>query len=279
MKNESEEEQILQMIPPTPYGGFAVLNALRTLAPGGVQSIILQFEPLAQQKYEEPLKIMSQFTRVSCHLKGVGVRPEVMIDPNDGLMDFGNVLEGDISEKTFTIENLSGFPVSFKLNWENKGMPNTNGKDTFCYIPAAGTITAKGKMKIRVIFSPEYQSNQFYEKVLIDIPNQINPKRLFLRGYCWKRSGWTRIYKPLVWPSEGELVKINEGLIIADKNNLDIYCKQRIVLEFLKEENVHSEEEKENITLRKLAIGNCRLNDNKLEKPLNFELTLLVHTF
>ena len=40
---------------------------------------------------------------VSVLLKGTGVRPEVKIDPEDGILPFGNSLVGESVEKTFTI--------------------------------------------------------------------------------------------------------------------------------------------------------------------------------
>jgi len=36
------------MEPLTPFGGFSVLNAMRTIAPGETRPIVVQFEPLAQ---------------------------------------------------------------------------------------------------------------------------------------------------------------------------------------------------------------------------------------
>ena len=40
---------------------------------------------------------------VSVLLKGIGVRPEVKIDPEDGLINFGNIMPEESTEKTFTI--------------------------------------------------------------------------------------------------------------------------------------------------------------------------------
>lgn len=52
---------------------------------------------------------------VSVNLKGTGVRPEVTIDPEDGLLQFSNCLVGEKVEKTFTITNISSFAVNFEL--------------------------------------------------------------------------------------------------------------------------------------------------------------------
>jgi DNA-binding protein YbaB len=76
------------MEPLTPFGGFSVLNAMRTIKPGQTKPVVVQFEPLAQQIYEERVIIYSGTTMVSVNLKGTGVRPEVKIEPEDGLMSF-----------------------------------------------------------------------------------------------------------------------------------------------------------------------------------------------
>lgn len=99
----------------TPFGGFSVLNALRPIVPGETRSIVVQFEPLAQQIYEERLVINSEHTTVSVVMKGCGVRPEVSIEPEEGLLNFGNIVVGEVYEKTFKIKNVSSFAVKFEL--------------------------------------------------------------------------------------------------------------------------------------------------------------------
>ena len=92
IKNIGSEDETLKMEPLTPFGGFSVLNALRTLKPGETKGIVVQFEPFSQQIYEEKLLIFSNRTLVSVQLKGIGVRPEVQLSLEDGLLSFGNVL-------------------------------------------------------------------------------------------------------------------------------------------------------------------------------------------
>ena len=85
------------MEPLTPFGGFSVLNAMRTIKPGETKPIVVQFEPIAQQIYEERVVIYSDTTMVSVNLKGTGVRPEVTIEPEEGLLTFSNILLGENS--------------------------------------------------------------------------------------------------------------------------------------------------------------------------------------
>jgi len=105
IKNIGYQNETLRMEALTPYGGFSVLNALRTIKPGETKGIVVQFEPLEQQIYEEKIMIYSNHTIVSVQLKGTGVKPEVEISLQDGLLSFGNLIQHEQVEKTFSIKN------------------------------------------------------------------------------------------------------------------------------------------------------------------------------
>lgn len=97
---------------------------MRTIKPGETKPVVVQFEPHAQQIFEERVVLRSDHTMVSVLLKGIGVRPEVKVEPEDRLLNFGNVVIGESSEKTFTIMNVSSFPVSFTLQDLVSGVTN-----------------------------------------------------------------------------------------------------------------------------------------------------------
>lgn len=46
IKNTGTREENLKQQSLTPFGGFCVLNALRTISPGETKSVVVQFEPL-----------------------------------------------------------------------------------------------------------------------------------------------------------------------------------------------------------------------------------------
>lgn len=48
VKNVGLTEETMRMEPLTPFGGFSVLNALRTIKPGETKPIVVQFEPAEQ---------------------------------------------------------------------------------------------------------------------------------------------------------------------------------------------------------------------------------------
>lgn len=80
--------------------------------------------------------IYSNHTVVSVVLKGTGVRPEVSISLEDGLLSFGNVLHNEIVEKSFSIKNVSSFPVNFELISKVSGVENKSHLKPFTLIPA-----------------------------------------------------------------------------------------------------------------------------------------------
>ena len=53
----------------------------------------------------------SSHTVCSIKLAGRGVRPEVRITPEEGLIYFANVMVGEQATKEFEIKNISSFPV------------------------------------------------------------------------------------------------------------------------------------------------------------------------
>jgi P pilus assembly chaperone PapD len=89
---------------------------------------------------------------VSVDLKGTGVRPEVGIEPADGLITFGNILVNETSERSFKITNVSSFPVNFKLVSEASGVDNLSKKRPFLLVPSEGTIQAKATYEVKITF-------------------------------------------------------------------------------------------------------------------------------
>jgi hypothetical protein len=47
IKNTGILEELMKLESLTPFGGFCVLNALRTIVPGETRSVVVKFEPLA----------------------------------------------------------------------------------------------------------------------------------------------------------------------------------------------------------------------------------------
>lgn len=64
------------------------------------------------------------------------------MNPETGLIQFGNILVGETTEKTFDIINVSNFAVNFELLSEVAGVQNKSRKLPFVLIPSKGTIKA-----------------------------------------------------------------------------------------------------------------------------------------
>jgi len=47
VKNTGDRDETMRMEALTPFGGFSVLNAMRTIKPGETKPVVVQFEPLA----------------------------------------------------------------------------------------------------------------------------------------------------------------------------------------------------------------------------------------
>lgn len=48
IKNVGLKNETMRLEALTPFGGFCVLNAMRTIKPGETKPIVIQFEPLEQ---------------------------------------------------------------------------------------------------------------------------------------------------------------------------------------------------------------------------------------
>ena len=109
---------------------------------------------------------------MSCLLKGKGVRPDINITPENGLLDFGGVLLDEYSEKTFTIKNICNFEVNFILKDEGEGVKNSNSSRAISYIPMSGKIPPNDSVDVKVKFVPDRISEKYYNKIKIFVPEQ-----------------------------------------------------------------------------------------------------------
>ena len=50
-----------------------------------------------------------------------------------------------------------------------------------------GTIKANEEYEVKILFQPDHVSNDYFDILLIDIPNQIEPKKIYLRGQAYSR--------------------------------------------------------------------------------------------
>lgn len=275
IKNIGDTEQPLKMEALPLYGGFAVLNARRTLMPGETKPILIEFNPFTQQIYEEKLRLYSDTTVASISLKGIGVRPEVRIEPHDGLIYFANILVNESSEREFLIKNVSNFPVKYSFDKKIEGIVNKKGLSNFT-IPSGGIIPASSTEKIKVIFTPDRVSNEYFQILKLNVPNQVKEQMIYLRGYSNSRQNFIREENPFIWREldwyTSHRDKPYEELL-ALREDQETEGVKEITLQFIRSDNPDdlTEEEREKMFVRKITVGSCKLLDPKLEKNGAFE--------
>ena len=279
-------------------GGFTVLNALKSIPPGKTRNVVVQFEPYNQQEfqkteskklfneqttaseeYKQTMTVKSGQSSVSIKLKGTSVKPEVTINPEDGLLNLGAILPGEKMERTFDIKNVSNFSLDYNLQIMSTGLARTDGREAFLYVPSKGTIKAGETIQIRLIFNPDRVSEQYYNLIKIDVPNQKTERRLWVKGVCYPRQAFVSHFKPFEFPKPNELPATIEKPLdfVRVKDSMHIIGSEvkLILLAFPK--LTDSQASKDNPLLeKKIVIGSCKLNDPKLEKPVNYELILFV---
>jgi hypothetical protein len=79
------------------------------------------------------------------------------------------------------------------------GVNNKSHLAPFTLIPATATIKAGSEYPVKIIFQPDHFSNNYFDVLLVDIPNQIKPKSVFLRGWCYQRQLSVREQEPFEW--------------------------------------------------------------------------------
>lgn len=117
------------------------------------------------------------------------------------------MLVGETAERAFTITNVSKFPVNFTLLSQVEGVGNVSTVRPFNLVPSEGSIKEKGDSVVKIIFQPDHESNSYFDILLIEIPNQIKPKRVYLRGWSYPRTFFAREYEPFIWKAEEQLRK------------------------------------------------------------------------
>ena len=102
-------------------------------------------------------------------------------------------------------------------------------------MPKQGTIAANASYEVKIIFQPDHISDDFFDVLLIDIPNQINAKKIYLRGQAYSRQVLIREFSPHEWRPLDELKKAYDKPL--DHLNPVKPTKQTIMLEYLRDED------------------------------------------
>ena len=301
---------------------FRIVNAIRDLPPHSSFNYIVEFIPVKDLPYFDDFIVYTEDTQSTVHLKGLGVRPEVETSVSDGLLFLGNSMSNNTIEGNFDIINKSNFKINYEIKSIKNGKKNKTGLIPFCHIPYCGEIEAKGKVNIKVSFKGDHQDfENYFDFILIDVPNQKKENKLFVYARCWERQVYWKELTDVLYPDQEFLNKVIEQDVFVSslllKSNTNSSNNDRIVLTFVpessitlpvivsKKENINpnkqaQNKDKKNATKsnmkkdkkeveeskqenqevnekcfkRKIIIGNCKLDDPKLEKNGNYEVFL-----
>lgn len=281
--NKSSKTAEIKMKPLMVSNCFQIKNAVRDIPPGGVFNYLIEFFPLKDLPYFDEFTIYTAETQSTIKLKGIGVQPEIeILGVDKSVLFMGNSMTYNYLERSFDILNKSNFSIDYEVKVLKSGKKNKNGFKPFTYVPYKGSIAANAKIPIKITFFGDHQDFlNFYELILVDVPNQKTPNRIFIQAACWHRSLYWRETIIPTFPSE-EFLKINtEQEFFADPlkiqklnmTNMNPNSNDKILLEFLKESQTYTtNEEIERQLKRKVTIGNCKLNDPKNEKACVYEV-------
>jgi hypothetical protein len=274
LTNRSHKAVDIKMKPLIISNCFAAVNAVREIPSSGSLSFTIEFFPLKDSPYLDEFSVYTNETQATILLRGKGVSPEVSIN-TDRVMFLGNSVANNTLEKTFEITNLSAFTVNYEIKILKTGKKNKTGAKSFCFSPYKGEIGANSKVFIKVAFFGDHQDfENFYQLVLIDVPNQKKPNYIFVTAACWNRQIYWKEFSVSFFPEDAETLIANgrvqdyfsDSLKLKPSNHND-----KITLIFPKKsENI------ELMTKRKFTIGNCKLNDPKYEKSGSYEISIPV---
>jgi len=114
----------------------------------------------------------------------------------------GNLLVGDETTQTVTIENTSEFALRYHLVTLGTGHTNDGPLPPFDLTPAEAEIAARQSQKLTVRFSPDHASDAFWALLEVAVPNQeAEPHLLLLRGRAFATAGY--VLAPEQLPLDG----------------------------------------------------------------------------
>ncbi|CAM9752752.1 unnamed protein product [Sphacelaria rigidula] len=183
-------------------GPFEVVNAFRPLrARGGTHRCLLQFRPERAGIVSEILVLSSPLIGKSIRIpvRGEGVSPVLRMEPADGRLEMGHVLEGDIVERTVTLHNDSIFPLQYTTaSWGPAPTDNYNHMKNFALVPCEGGVPAGESVTVKATFGPDHgRLWPFLAAYRIEARDQPDGGHVLrVRGRCVSR----QLYVESAWP-------------------------------------------------------------------------------
>ena len=282
--NNSDSTVNLKMRPLIVSNCFQTINALRPIKAGASFNLIVEFFPDKDLPYFEDLVVYQEDTVSSVRLKGIGVQPNIEVSIKDGILFMGNTMVNNPIEKIIEIINKSSFPINYEIQVLNSGKKNKSGMKPFSFVPYKCEIGANSKKYLKVVFNGDHQEyKNFFEKILVDVPNQKFKNYIYVFAACWHREIYYRDFFFPFFPTDSFFNQSIEQDYFSDPlllpSNLKPQLNEKLIIEFVKYSSDLPANLLEKAFKRQILIGNCKLNDPKSEKNGTYEIIIPVVIF
>jgi autotransporter-associated beta strand protein len=167
------------------FNNFIVSSApASSVAGGGSTSFTVQFVPSAKPDYEATLKIDNEVNgSYVINLKGTGIGdPEIAVEQagnnidHNGSNNFGEVLRGSSSSRTFTIRNTGNIALNLS-GTPRVAISGTNASDFLVVSSPSNVVAAGGSTIFEVQFNP---SGAGVRNAQLTIPNNDSDEGSYL---------------------------------------------------------------------------------------------------
>ncbi|KAI4895097.1 hypothetical protein NFI96_026229 [Prochilodus magdalenae] len=188
-------------------GSFSLLNAMREVRPGDTHTLVLAFIPAFAKKYREILEVSCGKMALEFTLSGEGIEPLITCSLEEGVVNFGYVLEKESATQVFTLQNSSSLPVQFSVLLDSLclsscsnsrllpaflspasvpqttlGTQNHSGQSVFSVSPREGAIGPGKSQDITVTFQPDHESLHYQDMLRVQLMNKQCVCVMELRG-------------------------------------------------------------------------------------------------
>ncbi|XP_047218154.1 cilia- and flagella-associated protein 74 isoform X5 [Girardinichthys multiradiatus] len=215
------------------HGPFSLVNAMRGVGPGEKHTLVLAFSPTLERKYCEKLEVQTPKMVLEITLQGEGVLPVVTLSPTGDLVDFGYVLEKEITSQHVQLQNSSVVAVDYRVLLASQSLPspqhgadrvallldgyrgsqihpavgtqNYSGLSVFSVTPVEGSIDPGQKQNITITFQPDHPSVCYSDKLTIELINKSKVCVMDLRGVASSHNMYLYGGDPLTVPIESLL--------------------------------------------------------------------------
>jgi Abnormal spindle-like microcephaly-assoc'd, ASPM-SPD-2-Hydin len=177
-------------------GPFYLSRAIRPIEPGQSYSINIGFTPEVDTVFLSTIEFYHGNTVRQVKIFGEGIVPSVELDLSSKEISFGNVVVGDQISKAFKLTNTSAIPIECVFSMPHTdglklcsasryGTQNSSGRNPFSSSILRTIIAPGASSDVIVKFSPDKQSELFFDTLSITFAGQKNVTNVRLTGRAW----------------------------------------------------------------------------------------------